>query len=617
MTETDGISEGILDLSGCVTLNSVEAIFNGSYSSVYCGKLGAELVAIKVLKQVPGSKFHTMEPKLRRERVVWAGLRHPNVLRLYGFANDHELFRPFGAFISPWCARGNASEFLQGQGKGITLGARMKIWRGVVDGVAYLHCHEPVLVHGDLKTVNILIDDYGNPQICDFGLISIYLEESNSWMTTTRPHTGTARYLAYELLRDSETVAPTTASDVFALGCIGLELPYGNRNDDLRVQIWADIKAGKPPAFRPNLHPNSNEARIWDILDRCWSRAPYNRPSAQYLLTWLDDSFRSDDRRGGLREEGYSSNMQLPTIGPTLAHVIRNPMAHQWELPLSYNDSARLGDANITFETGTGPNRRNTKNPPIPVRKVGHSVIAESSQSRQLSYVPPQAMANRSAETPLAGPSGLLRTSATPKRKLQGQRNEVDEEKLANAFLPGSHRPDPALRLLLHAIISSQFYQDDVLEPLFGTPEAEYLLAVVRARSPRDLRFTPRKTIGNGGEMPDGEKRHSQSIYMLFNEGNNCLICGKGADRAGRALGHFRSDIGHRPYHCHCDKCLQSPNPRRFYSEYLLDDHIKGQIVKQKCAVCHNLFRRGGMKRHMESKHKGISFDPADYEIEA
>lgn len=68
------------------------------------------------------------------------------------------------------------------------------------------------------------MDNDGNPQICDFGLVSIYLEEGNSGMMTTSPYTGTDRYMAYELLHDQEVIAPTTRSDIFALGCIGLEV---------------------------------------------------------------------------------------------------------------------------------------------------------------------------------------------------------------------------------------------------------------------------------------------------------------------------------------------------------------------------------------------------------
>jgi serine/threonine protein kinase len=67
---------------------------------------------------------------------------------------------------------------------------------------------------------NVLIDNNLRPQICDFGLISIFLEEGTSGMTTTSPHTGTDRYLAYELLLDGAT--PTVASDIFALGGVGL-----------------------------------------------------------------------------------------------------------------------------------------------------------------------------------------------------------------------------------------------------------------------------------------------------------------------------------------------------------------------------------------------------------
>jgi serine/threonine protein kinase len=69
---------------------------------------------------------------------------------------------------------------------------------------------------------NILIDDHGKAQLCDFGLVRVLLEEGNSGMTTTTAHTGTLRYLAYELLTAGEPV-PTMASDIYATGCIGLE----------------------------------------------------------------------------------------------------------------------------------------------------------------------------------------------------------------------------------------------------------------------------------------------------------------------------------------------------------------------------------------------------------
>jgi serine/threonine protein kinase len=108
----------------------------------------------------------------------------------------------------------------------------------VVEGVIYLHDYTPPIVHGDLKPVspavnegaqftesaqgNVLIDEAGVPRICDFGLARIFSDQAGTGLTTTSEHTGTPRYLAPELVMSEASVAPTLASDVYALGCLGL-----------------------------------------------------------------------------------------------------------------------------------------------------------------------------------------------------------------------------------------------------------------------------------------------------------------------------------------------------------------------------------------------------------
>lgn len=73
----------------------------------------------------------------------------------------------------------------------------------------------------------MLVDRIGNPRLCDFGLARIILDEGASTsMTTTSEYTGTDRYLAIELLSEEPT-SPTTASDIHALGCLGLEVSHG------------------------------------------------------------------------------------------------------------------------------------------------------------------------------------------------------------------------------------------------------------------------------------------------------------------------------------------------------------------------------------------------------
>jgi serine/threonine protein kinase len=70
---------------------------------------------------------------------------------------------------------------------------------------------------------NVLIDDDGIPKLCDFGIAHIIFEGPTG-MTTTSEHTGTERYLAPELVAADEGTRPTSASDVYAMGCLGLHV---------------------------------------------------------------------------------------------------------------------------------------------------------------------------------------------------------------------------------------------------------------------------------------------------------------------------------------------------------------------------------------------------------
>jgi serine/threonine protein kinase len=71
---------------------------------------------------------------------------------------------------------------------------------------------------------NILIDDHLQAKLCDFGLTRIFQGEERTELTTTTPHTGTDRYKAPEFVISEEDILPTTASDVYGLGCIGLKV---------------------------------------------------------------------------------------------------------------------------------------------------------------------------------------------------------------------------------------------------------------------------------------------------------------------------------------------------------------------------------------------------------
>ncbi|KAG8829325.1 kinase suppressor of Ras 2, partial [Serendipita sp. 399] len=161
-------------------------------------------------------------------------------------------------------------------------------WIGVASGVQHLHEHDPCLIHGDLKPTNVLIDENWNPVLCDFGLAAIFMEAD---LTTTSPHAGTERYLSPELILDDH---PRTSveSDIYALGCIGLEFifslrPYHHRQNPPQGVIIKDILRGVQPATRPPGLDNFTDV-IWDVIERCLCRDPSYRPAAADVLFWIN-----------------------------------------------------------------------------------------------------------------------------------------------------------------------------------------------------------------------------------------------------------------------------------------------------------------------------------------
>ncbi|KAG8789014.1 hypothetical protein FRC15_000561 [Serendipita sp. 397] len=279
----------LANISGEIEILGKRPFFDGPYSDIYRGKYDGQMVAVKALK--PVGRIQTIKRKILRERVVWGALDHPNILPCIGYAEDNERFGPYGAFIAPWCANRDMFMYLTQYGSDMSLDQRVAMWKGVVEGVNYLHQFDPIIVHGNLNPANILLDDNLTPRICVLGLTRLMSEEDGSLSTITTMDTGAERYISYELVDHDDMVMPTAASDVHALGCVGLEIiflqiPYSHHKNNIHGQIFLDIRKGVPPAPRPvNLY--GVKERCWDIISSCWSRGPATRPDTKALLSAL------------------------------------------------------------------------------------------------------------------------------------------------------------------------------------------------------------------------------------------------------------------------------------------------------------------------------------------
>jgi serine/threonine protein kinase len=102
--------------------------------------------------------------------------------------------------------------------------------RQIVDAIA--HAHERGVVHGDLKSSNIMVGPRGRITILDFGLaVRQGVGPMSDEIDTTRPSpnsgaAGTVPYMAPELIRGAQ---PSPRSDVWALGVLLFEIVVGRR----------------------------------------------------------------------------------------------------------------------------------------------------------------------------------------------------------------------------------------------------------------------------------------------------------------------------------------------------------------------------------------------------
>lgn len=213
------------------------------------------------------------------------GLRHPNIAPLLGYIDEQDF-----CMVSPWFGKGNIGEYLRKTKP--RLRARFSLTQEIATGVAYLHTLSPVVIHGDLKPDNIVVDKHDVPRTIDFGLSKALEEESGSGFGSSSSHhgAGNSRWIAPEQVMEGGS-ARSTNSDVYSFACVAFfimtgEQPFGNEHlNDLQVSV-ARINGGQPmesvtpyPAMevKPGLH-------AYDLLLRCWAEDRVERPSMPTVI---------------------------------------------------------------------------------------------------------------------------------------------------------------------------------------------------------------------------------------------------------------------------------------------------------------------------------------------
>ncbi|KAL5661869.1 hypothetical protein ACJX0J_028994, partial [Zea mays] len=237
------------------------------------------------------------EREFRVEVEAIGHVRHKNLVRLLGYCVEGTQ----RMLVYEYVNNGNLESWLHGelsQYSSLTWLARMKILLGTAKALAYLHeAIEPKVVHRDIKSSNILIDDEFNAKISDFGLAKM-LGAGKSHIATRVM--GTFGYVAPEYANSGLL---NEKSDVYSFGVVLLEaitgrdpIDYDRPTNEVNLVDWLKMMVANRRSEQvvdPNLErrPSTKELkRALLTALRCIDLNAEKRPSMDQVVRMLDSN---------------------------------------------------------------------------------------------------------------------------------------------------------------------------------------------------------------------------------------------------------------------------------------------------------------------------------------
>ncbi|AES99671.1 putative protein kinase RLK-Pelle-LRR-III family [Medicago truncatula] len=269
---------------------TAEIMGKSTYGTVYKATLeDGSQAAVKRLRE----KITKSQRDFESEVSVLGRIRHPNLLALRAY-----YLGPKGEklLVFDYMPKGSLASFLHADGPEMRIDwpTRMNIAQGMARGLLYLHSHENI-IHGNLTSSNVLLDENTNAKIADFGLSRLMTTAANSNVIATA---GALGYRAPEL---SKLKKANTKSDVYSLGVILLELltrkPPGEAMNGVDLPQWvASIvkEEWTNEVFDVDLMRDSsaNGDELLNTLKlalHCVDPSPSARPEVQLILQQLEE----------------------------------------------------------------------------------------------------------------------------------------------------------------------------------------------------------------------------------------------------------------------------------------------------------------------------------------
>lgn len=262
-------------------------IGEGSFGRVWSGQWRNNAVAVKefVFAQaaIAGGSLqrNSIIEEIVGEAGVMACLRHPKILQLYGCSLTMQAIW----IVSELCLLGSLKMLLMNPKVELPLLKRLSMLLDIADGMQYLHNRTPPIIHRDLKSHNIFIQEtfpgHYVAKIGDWGSARAVALTGAKSMTQG---VGTACWLSPEVINNAHF---SKSSDVYAFGIILWEVYT-------RQEIYEGLSAAQIIAkvAHEGLRPQVPRDCPWaSIMTKCWRQDPTDRPSFETILSSLGKNF--------------------------------------------------------------------------------------------------------------------------------------------------------------------------------------------------------------------------------------------------------------------------------------------------------------------------------------
>ncbi|XP_061356605.1 probable LRR receptor-like serine/threonine-protein kinase At1g05700 [Gastrolobium bilobum] len=311
-----------------ITNNFERVLGRGGFGTVYHGFIDDTEVAVKILSPsaVRGYQQFVSEVKLLMR------VHHRNLTSLIGYCNEETNI----GLIYEYMPNGNLYELLSGKNsrpKFLTWEDRLRIAVDSAQGLEYLHngCTPPI-IHRDVKSTNILLNENFHAKLADFGLSKSFPTDGGTHMSTVVA--GTPGYLDPEYGISNRL---TEKSDVYSFGVVLLEIITSepaiikmNENEKTHISLWVSSMVSKGDIKHivdSRLQEDFDTSSAWKAVEigiACVSTNPAKRPNMSDVVTELKDCLATElGRRNTGRDTENKDSIDLVTMTTELGPLAR------------------------------------------------------------------------------------------------------------------------------------------------------------------------------------------------------------------------------------------------------------------------------------------------------